>query len=64
MITSINGSQLSELIGCRWICGISILVSGVLTLLTPIASYWNAYAIIFLRILIGISQVKNSEINL
>ena len=58
IITNINGGQLSDWIGSRLLCGMSILVSGILTLLTPITSYWNVYAMIFLRVLIGLFQVN------
>lgn len=58
IITNLNGGQLSEWIGSKWLCGVSILASGFLTLLTPIISYWNMYVLIVLRILVGLFQVK------
>jgi MFS family permease len=60
IFTNVNAGQLADWFGSRLLCGISILVSGALTLLTPIAAYWSVYAVIVLRVLIGLVQVCTS----
>jgi ACS family sodium-dependent inorganic phosphate cotransporter-like MFS transporter 5 len=51
---------LAERFGAKWVFGCGILVSGILTLLTPIAAKTHVGLLIFIRILIGIFEVNQS----
>lgn len=53
---------LAERFGAKWIFGIGLLMSAILTLLTPIAARTHVGLLIFIRILIGIFEV-NDELN-
>ncbi|RWS09109.1 Sialin-like protein [Dinothrombium tinctorium] len=56
ILTHINSGQLAEWIGAKRLIAISILTSSVLTLLTPIAAYFNVIAVIAIRVVTGMSQ--------
>ncbi|EDV99307.1 sialin [Drosophila grimshawi] len=57
MITHIPGGRLAERYGGKWILGGSILLSAMLTLLTPtIVRNGGPNALIFLRLLIGVCE--------
>ncbi|XP_064105971.1 sialin-like isoform X1 [Macrobrachium nipponense] len=56
VITSIPGGRLAELYGTKIVFGGSILLSGILTLFTPVAARFSYVALILIRILIGIAQ--------
>lgn len=60
--TNINGGQLAEWFGVRWLCGLVTLISAILTGLTPIFAYWSPIALILLRVATGLAQVKRIHI--
>ncbi len=49
---------LAERFGAKWIFGGSILIAGILTLLTPLAARLHVGLLIAIRILIGAFEVS------
>lgn len=54
--TNINGGQLADMFGARWLCGIVTLISAIFTLLTPVVARWDVNALILLRVGTGLCQ--------
>lgn len=54
VLTELPGGRLAEIIGARRVFGYSMLAASLITLLTPLACNWNIYAVILLRILLGL----------
>ncbi len=59
IVTNPNAGQLTDWIGARWLIGSVILISGVLNLIIPLCAKWTVYAVIAVRILTGLVQVRN-----
>ncbi len=64
IVTNVNAGQLADWIGARWLIGISVLSSGILTLIIPVCAHWSVYAVIAVRVLTGLVQVCIFAINL
>lgn len=58
VLTQIPGGRLAELLGAKWLLGGGILITSILTLLTPLAARWSPIALVTLRILEGFSEVS------
>ena len=56
ILTNINGGQLADKFGPRWMCGIITLISSLLTLLTPMIARLDVTTLILLRIGTGLCQ--------
>lgn len=56
VLTQIPGGRLAELLGAKWLLGGGILITSILTLLTPLAARWSPIALVTLRILEGFSE--------
>ncbi|KAK5637741.1 hypothetical protein RI129_000078 [Pyrocoelia pectoralis] len=56
ILTNINGGQLADKFGPRWMCGIITLISSLLTLLTPLVAEMDEIMLILLRIGTGLCQ--------
>lgn len=54
-----NGGQLADRFGPRYLCATVTLISAILTLLTPLIARWNVYALIVARIITGLAQVSH-----
>ena len=57
LITQIPGGYLSDIFGAKHVFGIGILVTSLLTLLTPLAAQLGIVSLIVLRVLEGIFEV-------
>jgi len=55
--TQIPGGWLAEKFGGKWLYGLGILCTAILTLLTPIAARTHVYLLLAVRILEGIGEV-------
>ena len=60
LITQIPGGWLAERYGGRWIFGIGIVMTAVLTLFTPLAAYWHVGALIAVRVAEGFFEVREN----
>ena len=56
LVLQIHGGTLAEKYGTRKVLGIALLISAILTLLTPVIAKWNIWALFVSRILIGIAE--------
>ena len=52
--TQIVGGRATELSSVKYITGVSLLLAGLLTCVTPIASYWDYRALLAVRIVMGL----------
>ena len=57
IITQIPGGYLAEKYGGKWLFGIGVLVTAILTLLTPVAANAGVSAFIAVRALMGLGEV-------
>ena len=60
LITQVPGGWLAERYGGRWIFGIGIVMTAVLTLFTPLAVYWHIGALIAVRVAEGFFEVREN----
>jgi len=58
MSTQIIGGILSGKYGAKHVIGTGVLISGILTLITPAATRLNAYLLIVIRVLLGAAGVS------
>ncbi|KFM63424.1 Sialin, partial [Stegodyphus mimosarum] len=56
LITQIPGGRMAEVFGGKWLFGIGVLSTSVLTLLTPVAARWGVIPLIILRICEGLGE--------
>lgn len=61
IITQIPGGWLAARFGGRWIFGIGIVMTAVLTLLTPVAVYLSIWALIAVRVAEGFFEVGSDR---
>lgn len=59
VLTQVLGGILAERFGAKWIFGGSILIPGLLTLITPFAARLHVDFLIFIRLLIGAFEVSD-----
>jgi len=52
----IIGGRIAEIYGAKWICGIAILLSGLINIATPFIARYNLYVFIGSRIILGLGQ--------
>lgn len=50
--------MLAEKYGGKWLFGLGLLVTAVLTLLTPAAANWGTVPFIVVRVLEGLGEVR------
>ncbi|XP_064482404.1 sialin-like isoform X2 [Ornithodoros turicata] len=53
VLSQVPGGRLAELLGAKWLLGGGIMLTSLLTLLTPVAAYWGPSALMALRVLEG-----------
>ena len=56
LVLQIHGGTLAEKFGTRLVLGSALLLTSVLTVLTPVIAKWNVWALFTSRILIGIAE--------
>ena len=54
ILTQVLGGRLSELFGFKRVYGLSLFLSALLTLLSPLAAFQGVYAFITVRALMGV----------
>ena len=59
LFTQVPGGWLAGRFGGKYVFGIGILMTALLTLLTPLAAQLGVWAIIVLRVLEGVFEVAN-----
>ncbi len=58
ILTQIPGGLLAQKFGGRWVFGVGIAMTAVLTLLTPLAAYTRVELLIVVRALEGFFEVR------
>jgi len=58
MITQLPGGWLATKFGGKYVFGVSVLVSSLLTLITPQMAYLNLWALVACRVVIGFFEVN------
>ena len=57
MVTQLPGGMLAEKVGPRLVFGLTGLLSGIVTMVTPFIARWDVKALLASRILLGLAQV-------
>ena len=57
ILTQVPGGWLAERFGGKWLFGVGILCTSVLTLLTPLAARTHVYALVAVRVMEGVGEV-------
>lgn len=57
LFTQVPGGRLAERFGGKWLFGLGVLCTAILTLLTPVAARWGVGALITVRVLEGLGEV-------
>lgn len=58
VLMEVPGGRMAEMIGARPVFGYSMLLASITTLLTPMATKFGFYCILFTRILLGFALVS------
>lgn len=56
VLLQIPGGTLAEKYGTKKVLGLALFITSVLTLLTPMTANWNVWALIVMRIFMGIFE--------
>ena len=57
ILTNLVGGRLAEVFGGRVVMGTGVLLTALLTVLSPVVARWNTTAFIVLRVLEGMTEV-------
>ena len=58
LITQIPGGLLAQRVGGKWVFGLGVLITAILTTLTPFAADTSVWLLVALRVLEGLSEVR------
>ena len=58
LITHIPGGLLAQRVGGKWVFGLGVLITAILTTLTPFAADTSVWLLVALRVLEGLSEVR------
>ena len=58
LVTQIPGGLLAQRVGGKWVFGLGVLITSVLTTLTPFAADTSIWLLVALRVLEGLSEVS------
>ena len=57
ILTQIPGGWLAERVGGKWVFGVGVVMTSLLTLFTPLAAFTNVWLLVAVRILEGFFEV-------
>ena len=60
-MTQIPGGWLAERIGGKWVFGVGVAVSSLLSLFIPLAAFTNVWLLVAVRLVAGIFEVRWRE---
>jgi len=60
LITQIPGGWLATRFGGKYVFGVGVLVTSLLTLITPQMAYFNLWALVTCRVVIGFFEVSDN----
>ncbi|KAI6648921.1 solute carrier family 17 (anion/sugar transporter), member 5, isoform CRA_b [Oopsacas minuta] len=58
LLTQIPGGWLSTYFGGKWVFGLGIFVTVILTLITPLVARINVWCLVAVRVMEGIGEVR------
>ena len=56
VVTQLPGGRLAEVLGGKWLFGLGVLVTSVLTVLTPLAARTNLILFLVVRVVEGLGE--------
>ena len=56
VVTQLPGGRLAEVLGGKWLFGLGVLVTSVLTVLTPLAARTNFILFLVVRVVEGLGE--------
>ena len=56
ILFQVIGGRLAEIFGAKWLCASTLLIPGMINLLTPIIAYWGSGYLIGSRVILGMMQ--------
>ncbi|GIY87850.1 hypothetical protein CDAR_537611 [Caerostris darwini] len=56
VITQVPGGLIAEKYGAKWLFGIGMLLTSLVTLLTPLAARWSVWALVVVRVIEGLGE--------
>ena len=59
ILTQVPGGYLAQRFGAKYIFGVGVVMTAVLTLVTPLAADVNVWCLAVVRVLEGIFEVRN-----
>ena len=59
ILTQIPGGWLAERVGGKWVFGVGVVMTSLLTLLTPLAAFTNIWLLVTVRVLEGFFEVNS-----
>ncbi|KAJ9591413.1 hypothetical protein L9F63_002019, partial [Diploptera punctata] len=59
IVTNLLGGRLSETFGPKYVFGFGVLLTGILTMLCPVAARWDVSAFLTVRVIIGLTAGVN-----
>ena len=57
LITQIPGGLLAQRVGGKWVFGVGVVMTAILTLFTPLAAYGSVWLLVTVRVLEGFFEV-------
>ena len=57
LITQIPGGLLAQRVGGKWVFGVGVVMTAILTLFTPLAAYTSVWLLVAVRVLEGFFEV-------
>ena len=58
LLTQIPGGWLAERIGGKWVFGVGVVMTSLLTLFTPLAAFTNVWLLVAVRVMEGFFEVR------
>jgi len=62
MVSQLPGGWIATKIGGKYVFGVGVLVTSLLTLITPQMAYLNLWALVSCRVLMGFFEVSKNKL--
>jgi ACS family sodium-dependent inorganic phosphate cotransporter-like MFS transporter 5 len=59
IVTQVPGGRLAELYGGKLVFGLGVLITGILTAISPLAAKLGTSVFVFVRVLEGLGEVRH-----
>jgi len=61
LVTQIPGGWLAQRVGGKWVYGMGVLMTSLITLFTPLAADVSVWLLVAVRVLEGLFEVSHAE---